>query len=342
MIQISQISFRDIILKDVVFSDGEDLMKLLKDLGKENIDIQDEELKHTVRFEERQDACDEEEKVITIEDIKNKFELSELSHNSKIKYLGAINRIITWFDYEVDDLFENHTDEIISQINEKYPNVNTRKQYISSILNIYKFYDLTELYGKVYNIFNETKNEIIEKKETKPIEIAVEIMDDLQLKYQELKEKIIDSEYNEDRIYCAIASLFINHGVLRGSELINMFISKDDKCQIPNFIDLENHKMIINDHKTSKSQGIRTINLCDDFIDLLKDFPNRYFVTNEKFELYKDSSGLSKKMKKYLGFKNYTMRKAKSSINLKSIDQDVCEAQGHNLQTQMSNYREYA
>ena len=50
MIQISQISFRDIILKDVVFSDGEDLMKLLKDLGKENIDIQDDELIHTVRL----------------------------------------------------------------------------------------------------------------------------------------------------------------------------------------------------------------------------------------------------------------------------------------------------
>ena len=225
MIQISQISFRDIILKDVVFSDGEDLMKLLKDLGKENIDIQDEEL-HAPRFVERQDACDDEKKQITIEDIKIKFQESELSHNSKIKYLGAINRIITWFDYEVNDLFENHTDEIISQINEKYPNVNTRKQYISSILNIYKFYDLTELYGKVYNIFNETKNEIIEKKETKPIEIAVEIMDDLQLKYQELKEKIIDSEYNEDRIYCAIASLFINHGVLRGSELIICLFQK--------------------------------------------------------------------------------------------------------------------
>ena len=100
--------------------------------------------------------------------------------------------------------------------------------------------------------------------------------------------------------------------------------------------------MIINDHKTTKFQGTRTINLCGDFIDLLKDFPNRYFVTNEKFELYKDSSGLSKKMKKYLCFKNYTMRKAKSSINLKSIDLDVCDAQGHSLNTQMSNYREYA
>ena len=203
-------------------------------------------------------------KEITIEDIKNKFKDSELSQNSKNKYLGAVNRIITWFDYEINDLFKNHTDEIISQINERYNNVNTRKQYISPLLNIYKFYDLKELYETVYNVFNETKSEIIEKKETKPIEIAVEIMDDLKMKYQELKEKLIDGEYNENRIYCAIASLFINHGVLRGSELINMFISKDDKCQIPNFIDLENGKMIINDHKTTKSQGPRTINLCDD------------------------------------------------------------------------------
>ena len=77
MIQISQISFREIILKDVVFSDGEDLMKLLKDLGKENIDIQDDELIRTVRFEERQDACDEEEEKneIAIEDIKKKIRI---------------------------------------------------------------------------------------------------------------------------------------------------------------------------------------------------------------------------------------------------------------------------
>ena len=45
MIQISQITFRDIILEDIIFSDGEDLIKLLKKLGKENIDIQDDEFK---------------------------------------------------------------------------------------------------------------------------------------------------------------------------------------------------------------------------------------------------------------------------------------------------------
>ena len=70
MIQISQITFRDIFLKEIIFSDGEDLMKLLKNIGKDNIDIQDDELQ-TPRFQERQDACDEEKNEITIEDIKN-------------------------------------------------------------------------------------------------------------------------------------------------------------------------------------------------------------------------------------------------------------------------------
>ena len=52
MIQISQITFRDIFLKEIIFSDGEDLMKLLKNIGKDNIDIQDDELQ-TPRFQER-------------------------------------------------------------------------------------------------------------------------------------------------------------------------------------------------------------------------------------------------------------------------------------------------
>ena len=44
IIQISKITFKDIILEDITFSDGNDLIKLLKDLGKENFEIQDKEL----------------------------------------------------------------------------------------------------------------------------------------------------------------------------------------------------------------------------------------------------------------------------------------------------------
>ena len=84
---------------------------------------------------------------------------------------------------------KSHTDEILTQINEKYPNINTRKQYVSSILNICNSYNLTELYKKVHNVFNEAKYEIIPKKKTKPIEIAEEIMDIRMWNMKNLKKK---------------------------------------------------------------------------------------------------------------------------------------------------------
>ena len=61
MIQISKITLRNIILEDITFSDGNDLTKLLIDLGKENFEIQDKELE-TPRFQERQNACDAKKK----------------------------------------------------------------------------------------------------------------------------------------------------------------------------------------------------------------------------------------------------------------------------------------
>ena len=84
-----------------------------------------------------------------------------------------------------------------------------------------------------------------QKKTTKPIEKAEETIDNLKVNYEQLKSKLVYGEYKEDRIYCAIASLVLNHGLLRGSELTNMFVSLDDSCQIPYFFDLENEKMVI-------------------------------------------------------------------------------------------------
>ena len=81
MIQISQIIFKDIILKDIIFSDGEDLMKLFNDLGKENIYIQDDELE-TPRFEETKE--EEEENEIAIEDIKKNSKNQNYLRTQKI------------------------------------------------------------------------------------------------------------------------------------------------------------------------------------------------------------------------------------------------------------------
>ena len=58
-------------------------------------------------------------------------------------------------------------------------------------------------------------------------------------------------------------------------------------------------------------------------------------------DMYQDSSGFSKKLKKYFGSMNYTIRKAKSSINLAGIDENLTNIHGHSLSVMNSNYRKY-
>ena len=165
-------------------------------------------------------------------------------------------------------------------------------------------------------------------------------MDTIQTKYEELKSNLTN-EYDENRMYCAVGCLFLKHGVQRGAELIKTYINPNDVCEHSNYIDLENKKMIVGNHKTCQKSGIRTFDLCDEFIQIVKDYPNRFLVTNMNGDIYQDATGFSKKLKKYYGNMNYTIRKAKSSINLVSIDENLANIQGHSLSIMNSNYRKY-
>ena len=132
-------------------------------------------------------------------------------------------------------------------------------------MSIYKFYGINDLYDKVYSVFKNPQEpkpieEPIEEpvaepvEEPKPIEEAHEIMNTIQSKYEELKSKLTD-EYDDNRKYCAVGCLFLKHGVQRGEELIKTYINPNDVCEHSNYIDLENKKMIIGDHKTIKKSG---------------------------------------------------------------------------------------
>ena len=121
-------------------------------------------------------------------------------------------------------------------------------------------------------------------------------MDNIQTKYEELKSNLTN-EYDKNSMYCAVGCLFLKHGVQRGAELINMYINPNDVCEYNNYIDIENKKMIIGDHKTFKKSGVRTFDLCDEFIQIVKDYPNRFLVTNRNGDNYQDVTGFSKKLK---------------------------------------------
>lgn len=320
MITIGKISFGDKVLENLTFYKVDDLNTFMDNLGEEY----------------KVDKVQE----ISIHDIEERINVSELSDASKKKYYQAIVRIVGWFDYEVTELFYNRLNEMIEQINTKYPNVNTRKVYFSAIMNIYKLFEMPEHYEYIYETFKQTFEIQNEKPEPKKIEEAHSMIEGLQKKYEELKSELTN-EYDIKRQNVAIASLFLDCGVLRGDELINIYINKNDNCEHLNFIDIENKKLNLNKHKTIKKSGSRLIDLTDQFIELIKDYPDRYFITNNENKPYKDPTGLSKRFKNIFGGLIYDIRRAKSSINLENVDETLCNVQGHSLNTQSQHYRDY-
>ena len=221
MISIKKLIVADIEMNDIAFRNVEDAIKLINALRKDvetkeseentlgNIDEVKENVEETkVEVEETQKIIEE----ITINDIEVKFNQSELAEITKKKYFGAIKRIVSWFGLKVDDLFKHKVDNIIESIEFRYPNKNSRNLYLSSVMSVYKFYGITDLYEKVYSVFKnktETKpveepiEEVIEEviEEPKPIEEAHEIMNTIQSKYEELKSNI---QMNMTKIECTV------------------------------------------------------------------------------------------------------------------------------------------
>jgi hypothetical protein len=272
-------------------------------------------------------------KVINQEDIIQKINTQDLSDNTKKSYIKSINAL-----FRIGDLMDEEL--IIKYITEKYDNVSTIKAHLSALMKVYTLSKNDDKYKKVFEVFTNYKNETPIQKEAKPIKEAMTIMKDLKDKYKQLK-KLITSKYDENRMYAFIGCLFLEHGVLRGDELINMYISPDTTTEYDNYINLKTKQMIIGKHKTVKKTGIRTINLSEKCIDLIKDFPKRFLITKKNGLLYNDATGFSKRLKVIFGNMNYTLRDAKSSINLKGVNSDVATSQGHSLETQITHYRKY-
>ena len=85
MIQISKITFKDIELEDVVFSDGVDLMALLKDLGKEKYISKTMNQKPLGLKKKKEE--EEEKKEIAIEDIKKNSKNQNYQKTQKLNIL---------------------------------------------------------------------------------------------------------------------------------------------------------------------------------------------------------------------------------------------------------------
>ena len=263
-----------------------------------------------------------------ISKLKTEIFLCASSYKVYVSFLKRINV----------DLFD--TDNVIKWILDKYTNKSTINIYLSALLTIYKLYDRKDLHIIAYKEFvkNKEKPDIVI--DPKPIEEAQKIMEDLQVKHNQLKTELTEF-YDNTRQMCIVACLYLNHGVIRGDELLNMYINENDNCEYDNYINVEKKQMIIRKHKSMKSMGTRTIYLCQEFMNLIELYANRLLLTNNDNKPYKDATGLTKKIKKTFGNGICDFRYAKSSINLQGVDTELATTQGHQIGTQAKYYRKY-
>ena len=228
--------------------------------------------------------------------------------------------------------------DIVSKYIHSFENINTRNSNTSALLKVAQLFKLP--------IESTLKEKLDECR------ILKQINDDQKMKEQSQPKgdalKVMQSLDNvkgaTDPKFKPLVYLYQNVGVLRTSELVNLYISKGE-CNKSNYIDLTKKQIIIQDHKTSKSMGPKTISIDDKFVQMLKPKVNQYFITTKDDKPYSDSSGLQKAIKKALGCNPYDYRKANSSLSLSSNDTEKIKQtaynQGHQVATQLSHYHIY-
>ena len=263
---------------------------------------------------------------------------NEIKERTKKLYIKSIHKYIQEDDCEVY-LKHNYVD-LLDRIVIDYPLANSQNIHISAFIKCYKLLNLTEQQTYFHNKLKENQKKEHQPVENQDIQVAENMMLSIVQKTNELKDKLIE-EYDFNRQNYAIGYYFIHHGVPRFDEWRDLYISEGDCDDKENYINLQTKKIVIQRHKTSNKVNRENVTLSDTFIDIIKDYPNKYFITTKNSELYKDGTGISKRIEKVFGFNNMKLRKAKTSINFKNFDMSLCNIQGHSVDTQIKHYAVY-
>ena len=341
-------------------------------------DITIEEVKEEVNDDDEDSEEDEE----TIEEVKEyltrdmietylykeaKNIKGELYNTDTMKnYIAAVfKNTIKTLNFTDNNVYHFFND--INKINECFSlvSVSVLKKAGKTMQLIYeKFYNveykqIAECWTKGTAIKGliETQN----KKVMKPISIANEQMEKLEVDLQILKEEFEQTEEIDIKTYKQMLMLDIikNVGVLRPKELQCMQIIDNEEAEIKfdNYINIKTQKMVIGKHKNSKYEtneegnkictNKRIINLPSDFCKLCEFGVNTWLISDE------DGNTINKKeicnyLKELLNIKckYYELRRMKTSVCVKSGDMELINKlaynQGHDIQTQLTYYTTYA
>lgn len=298
---------------------------------------------------------------ISLEEVKKLLEKHCKTKNTAETYFTTIQALTKIFDESnITALFSNKTTEIIDYLVNTYKNYRTLLIKLCSLLKIYRILNLSQgLIFQISDLMEKTKLKLMisqdkshkEQVFNKPSHEGESILLQMKNKLDDLKQILQKSpemleNWNQTAQLYAVLSLWSCCGILRPAEMRTIKILETDDENTENFVDLQQKKLIIKNHKTSFSAGVKMIDLPDEITTILKNGVNKFLILNSRGEPFKETSGFSRFIQKKLGFLPYNLRKAKTSSVIQSgnIDEikNLCLAQGHSLSTQLEHYNNYS
>jgi integrase len=265
-------------------------------------------------------------KKLTIADVKNII-YENISKNTAETYFRSVKQVHD--NFKEDDVREllKKENEIIEFIETKYDKLTTIKNKLCGMLKVYNLLNLecTQLKCKIDHYMVSLSIEEDKKKENpinkRTVEEAEQIVNYFKNELKTMEEELFDDEdipmsewnrnWDKDAQLYAILKIYLNHGVLRPSELIGLKITDTDEgCDKINYYNITTHELIIHNHKNDR-KGTKNIEIRDvNLRRVLRKGLNQYLVTNQNGELYSSSSSFGKMFKsRFNDYNPYDLRK---------------------------------
>jgi hypothetical protein len=296
-------------------------------------------------------------KNFTLDDVVKQMEELGKSTNTIRSYKNKWETIIKSFppNTKLNKGFAND-DEIIKIIYSATESPSTRKVYLSAYKNI------LELYGYPNKKRLRIKELISGEKENNQIQQAIKnqsppfSLEEAKEMFKQLTEKFKfymkkakgERLYGNNTMTAAYLMLILKHGVLRSDELHSIKIT-DVQHEDFNNISKADGVLTIVDHKNKKSIGTIKTQIDKAIIPLIKKANmDAHFIhtASSTGNGYASGDGVTKFMKRQVGFNNHLIRDAKTSIVLNSDNKERRDAlkkyQMHNLDTQLQHYTKHA
>ena len=198
-------------------------------------------------------------KKLTIADVKNIIYENMPKKNSAETYFRSVKQV--YDNFKEDDVHEllKKENEIIDFIEKKYDKLTTIKNKLCGMLKVYNLLNLecTQLKSKIEHYMVTLSIEEDKKKEhpidKKTVEEAEEIVNYFKGELKTMEEELSYDTRDKNTELYVILKIYLTHGMLRPSEIIDMQITDTDEgCEKTNYINVQTKRLLFITTRTTR------------------------------------------------------------------------------------------